>query len=125
MEKKIKIRTFRNLDAWKEGHALVLDIYKTTDLFPKKELFGLTSQLRRAAVSITSNIAEGFNRESLKEKIQFYSIARGSLAEAQNQILIAKDIGFMPEDVFLKIADRTVVVSKLTNGLIKSLKKLM
>jgi four helix bundle protein len=94
-------------------------------LFPKKELFGLTSQLRRAAVSITSNIAEGFNRESLKEKIQFYSIARGSLAEAQNQILIAKDIGFMPEDVFLKIADRTVVVSKLTNGLIKSLKKLM
>jgi four helix bundle protein len=85
----------------------------------------LTSQIRRAAVSITSNISEGFNREGLKEKIQFYSISRGSLAEVQNQLLIARDIGFLSEELFLKAADESVIVSKLINGLIKSLKKLV
>jgi four helix bundle protein len=120
-----KIRSFTALNAWKEGHGLVLSIYKITEFFPDKEKFGLTSQIRRAAVSITSNISEGFNREGLKEKIQFYSIARGSLAEIQNQLLIARDIGFLKEESFIGIAEKTVVVSKLINGLIKSLKKLV
>jgi four helix bundle protein len=120
-----KIRSFRDLNAWRSGHGLILLIYKITEDFPEKERFGLTSQIRRAAVSITSNISEGFNRESLKEKIQFYSISRGSLAEVQNQLLIARDIGFLSEGLFLKAADESVVVSKLINGLIKSLKKLV
>ena len=120
-----KIRSFTDLNAWKEGHSLVLSIYKITENFPIKERFGLTSQIRRAAVSITSNISEGFNRESIKEKIQFYSIARGSLAEAQNQLLIAKDIGFLNEDNFSETANKTVIVSKLINGLIKSLKNFL
>ncbi len=120
-----KIRSFRDLNAWTSGHSLILLIYKITEDFPEKERFGLASQIRRAAVSITSNISEGFNRESLKEKIQFYSISRGSLAEVQNQLLIARDIGFLNEEHFLKAADESVVVSKLINGLIKSLKKLV
>ena len=77
---------------WREAHKLVLLIYKTTKGFPKKELFGLTSQLRRAAVSITSNIAEGFSRQGYKEKLQFYYMALGSLTESQNQLLIAKQL---------------------------------
>ncbi|MDD5528306.1 MAG: four helix bundle protein [Patescibacteria group bacterium] len=120
-----RIRSFTDLNAWKEGHSLVLFIYEITENFPDKERFGLTSQIRRAAVSITSNISEGFNRESMKEKIQFYSIARGSLAEVQNQSLIAKDIGFLDEENFNKAACKTIITSKLLSGLIKSLKKLV
>src|SRR3989344_224377 len=91
MEQKKKIQSFTDLEVWRESHKLVLMVYKFTKNFPKNELFGLTSQLRRAVVSITSNIAEGFSRFSYKEKIQFYSIAFGSLTEVQNQLLISKD----------------------------------
>ena len=73
-----KIKSFTDLDTWKEGHKLVLLIYESTKSFPKEERFALTDQIRRAAVSITSNIAEGFSRQSLREKIQFYSISKGS-----------------------------------------------
>jgi len=73
-----KIKSFTDLDTWKEGHKLVLLIYESTKFFPKEERFALTDQIRRAAVSITSNIAEGFSRQSLREKIQFYSISKGS-----------------------------------------------
>jgi four helix bundle protein len=124
MENRIKAKSFTHLDVWKEGHKLALLIYRITDSFPDKERFGLTSQLRRAAVSVTSNIAEGFNRNSLKEKINFYSFSRGSLAEIQNQILISRDIGFAKEDEFMKIAEKTVLVLKLINGLIGSIRKL-
>ena len=114
-----KIKSFTDLDAWKEGHKLVLMIYLTTKNFPKEELFGLTSQIKRAAVSITSNIAEGFSRQSLKEKIQFYLIARGSLTEIQSQLLIARDIKYLDKEKFNEIAEQSVKVSKLINGLIK------
>lgn len=77
-----KIKSFTDLNVWKEGHKLVLQVYKLTKEFPKEELFGLTNQIRRAAVSITSNIAEGFSRHSYKEKLQFYSTALGSLTES-------------------------------------------
>jgi four helix bundle protein len=79
-----KIKSFSDLDAWREGHKLVLNIYQITKLFPKEELFCLTNQLRRAGISFTSNIAEGFSRQSFKEKRQFYSMALGSLTEIQN-----------------------------------------
>lgn len=119
-EVKNKIKSFTDLKAWQEGHRLVLMIYETTRNFPKEEQFGLVSQVRRAAVSITSNIAEGFSRQSFKEKIQFYSIALGSLTELQNQLLVAKDVNYINEVSFDKIAKQTVVVSKIMNGLIKS-----
>ena len=117
-----KIKSFTDLDAWKEGHKIVLEIYKITKQFPKEELFGLTNQIRRAAVSITSNIAEGFSRNSYKEKLQFYSISLGSLTEIQNQLLVAKDIGYITKEEFDVIAGQTVTVNKITNGLIKKTK---
>ncbi|MBI2459903.1 MAG: four helix bundle protein [Parcubacteria group bacterium] len=120
MENKNKIRSFTDLDAWKEGHKLVLMIYKVTKSFPKDELFGLTSQIKRCSVSITSNLAEGFSRQTYKEKAQFYSIALGSVTELQNQLLIAKDVGYIKQEEFLLIAEKSVKVHKIINGLIKS-----
>src|SRR3989338_3992234 len=115
----IKIQTFKDLDAWKEGHKLVLDVYKISKKFPKAEVYGLTNQMRRCAVSITSNIAEGFSMQSYREKIQFYSISQGSVTELQNQILIAKDIGYMEEHEFSRLDEQLLKVHKIMNGLIK------
>lgn len=77
-----KIQSFTDLNAWKEGHKLALIIYEITNKFPKEEIFGLSNQLRRAVVSITSNIAEGFSRQSYKEKAHFYFTSLGSTTEA-------------------------------------------
>ena len=115
-----KIQSFTDLNAWKEGHKLVLSVYQVTATLPKDEKFGLTDQIRRAAVSITSNIAEGFSRYGSKEKQQFYRVALGSLTELQNQLLIIRDVGYMPKEKFNELAYQSVVASKLINGLIKS-----
>ncbi|MFA5128855.1 MAG: four helix bundle protein [Patescibacteria group bacterium] len=120
-----KIKSFTDLDAWKEGHKLVLDIYKLTKIFPREELFCLTNQLRRAGISFTSNIAEGFSRQSFKEKLQFYSMALGSLTEIQNQLLVARDIGYIAGADFNRIAEQTIKVNKITNGLIKKSKTII
>ena len=120
-----KIKSFTDLNAWKEGHKIVLEVYRITRNFPREEQFGLTIQLRRAAVSFTSNIAEGFSRNSYKEKLQFYFIALGSLTEIQNQLLIAKDLEYISKEAFKKIAEQTITVSKITNGLIKSSKSII
>lgn len=116
-------KSFTHLLAWQAGHKLVVDIYKTTDKFPHKEIFSLTDQIRRATTSITSNIAEGYSRRSTKEKIQYYYQALGSLTEAQNQLLIARDVGYITKTDFNTLANQTILTSKLLNGLIKSIKK--
>jgi len=118
-----KISSFTDLDAWKYGHKLVLEIYKITNDFPSEEKFGLVNQLRRAAVSITSNLAEGFSRQSYKEKIQFYSISQGSTTEVQNQLLISKDLNYIDSEIFPRLAEQSVTIHKLINGLIKSSRK--
>lgn len=115
-----KIRTFRDLYAWQEAHKFVLTVYTLSKKFPKEELFALTSQLRRAAVSITSNLAEGFSRTSYKEKSNFYSIALGSLTESQNQLIIALDISYLTKADFDTGWNQSIIVSKLVNGLLKS-----
>ncbi len=97
-------------------------IYNETKLFPVYERFDLSSQLRRAVVSVTSNIAEGFSRNSNKEKVQFYYISLGSLTEVQNQLLIARDLGYINKQRFQEIASQTVIISKLINGLVKSVR---
>lgn len=117
-----KIKSFTDLDTWKEGHTFVLMIYQVTKDFPREELFGLTAQLRRAAVSITSNIAEVFSRNSYKEKVQFYSMALGSITETQNQLFIAKDVGYIEENRFNEVAIQATKVHKLLNGLIRNSK---
>lgn len=93
-------KAFQRLTVWQKAHALVVHIYQLTFLFPSQEQFGLVSQMRRAAVSISSNIAEGYERRSPKEKVYFFRIAKGSLMELLNQMLIARDVGFVQVDRF-------------------------
>ncbi len=118
-----KIQSFTDLNTWKEGHKLTLAIYKVTKLFPKEEIYSLVDQMRRAAISITSNIAEGFSRQSFKEKVQFYYMSLGSLTELQNQLLVSRDLGYMSNNEFNDIANTTVIVHKLIVGLIRSSKE--
>lgn len=117
-----KIKNFKDLRTWQEGHVLVLLIYEATKKFPRDELFGLVSQMRRSAVSITSNIAEGFSRHSSKEKIQFYSMSHGSLTELENQLQIAMDVGYINSDYFNKISQQLESVHILLNAFIKKTK---
>ena len=91
----MSIKSFTDLIVWQKGHVLVLEIYKITSFFPKEELYGLTSQIKRAIISVTSNIAEGFVRHSKKEKVQFYYVSLGSITEVQNHLIIARDLHFI------------------------------
>lgn len=118
-----KARSFTDLIVWQKAHDAVLNTYKLTNKFPQQENYALTSQMRRAAVSITSNIAEGFSRQSLKEKIQFYYMALGSNTELQNQFIIAKDLNYVSEEEFSLMSNKLITINKLINGLIKSLKQ--
>ena len=111
------IPAHRNLDAWKNSMELAKSIYEVTARFPDAERYGLVSQMRRAAVSIPSNIAEGAARGSDGEFIRFLNIARGSLAELQTQALLARDLGFMPDS---STAESLIDgISRQLNGLIK------
>jgi four helix bundle protein len=108
------------LEAWKLARKLVTDVYKLTRGFPKEEMFGLTSQMRRSAVSVPSNIAEGAARSSAKEFAQFLNIARGSLSELETQLLIAVDLGYIKEnDPVFTVVDH---VSRLVTGIHKSVR---
>ena len=90
----MKSRTFEDVAVWRKAHVWVLAIYKFTEAFPKHELFGLTSQLRRAAVSVPANFAEGFKKRGLADKIRFYNIAQGSLEECRYYLILARDLGY-------------------------------
>ncbi len=117
-----KINSFTDLKAWQEGHKLVIMIYKITKKFPKEEIFALISQMQRAAVSITSNIAEGFGRQTYKEKVQFYYQSQGSLTELKNQILVAKDIGYISKEDFDRLVYQINIAHQLLQGLITKTK---
>lgn len=121
-ETETRIREFTDLKVWQEAHKLVLLVYNETKNFPKDELFGLVSQIRRASVSITSNIAEGFGRQGYKEKVQFYYMSQGSLTELKNQLFIAIDLNYITEKNFDKIMIQLQTTHKLLQGLIKKTK---
>lgn len=118
-----KIKTFRDLDTWQQAYTLGLEIYRVTKHFPKEESFGLTSQMRRAVVSVSSNIAEGFARQGIADKSHFYAMAHGSLTEIQSQLYIARGIEYLNEADFSDIYRQTVITHKLLTGLIKSTKQ--
>lgn len=117
---KPKIRSFTDLIVWQEAHRLAVLIYRITKSFPKEETYSLVDQMKRCSVSISSNIAEGFSRKGKKEKLQFYFTAKGSVTELQNQLLLAKDVGYLDKNIFSKTAEKTITVHKLLNGLIRS-----
>ncbi len=114
------VRPHQRLDAWREAIRLVKVTYLVTQSFPKDELYGLTAQMRRAAVSIPSNLAEGAARASKKELTQFISISKGSLSELETQMIIASELGYLSQDH--EIFTHLEHVGKLLSGLYRSIK---
>ena len=112
---------FRQLKVWQKAYELSLDVYRLTKTFPKSEIYCLVSQLQRAVVSIAANIAEGYERNHRKEYIQFLSIAKGSLGEVETYLQLSKDLGYLPEDEYLKVDEKRKETSRLLKGLIRSL----
>jgi four helix bundle protein len=113
--------SYRDLIAWQKAMALVTEVYRVSDDFPRREMYGLTRQLRDAAVSVPSNIAEGKGRQTKKDDAQFLYRARASLYETQTQLEIAKNLHFLGEEVLAKTFERCVEVGRVLNGLITSL----
>jgi four helix bundle protein len=107
----------RNLAVWRKAMAMVRDIYRLTADFPKHEVYGLASQLRRAAVSIPSNLAEGYGRNSRTELHQFVGMARGSLAEMETQIEIGRDLGYLRPEHAADLLERSAEIGRMLTGL--------
>ena len=116
------MKDFRNLQVWEKAHALTLDIYKNTASFPKEEMYGLTSQIRRASVSIPSNIAEGCGRDGDAELKRFLLISMGSASEVEYQLLLAHDLTFLNNDVYNQLNSRVVEIKRMLASFIKTLK---
>ncbi len=116
--------SYTELDVWKQSRELVNLIYTTTKSFPKEELYGLTSQIRRSAVSIPSNIAEGLGRNHSKDSLQFFFIARGSQYELETQVYLAFDQQFINHETLEIILDKITTGKKLLNGFINYYQKL-
>ena len=114
--------TYQELLVWKKAIGLVMEVYRATQKFPKEERYGLTSQIRRSAVSIPSNIAEGQGRLSKGEFKQFLGNARGSLMELETQIVISESLGFLDDLGATPLLDRCSEVGKLLNGLLSSIR---
>ena len=112
-------KSYYDLDAWKMARKLAVEAYKLTKSFPKLEQYGLTSQLQRSAVSVPSNIAEGYGRGTNKDKRRFMIIARASLYELETQAIIAKDLEYMNGEALNSFIEITVRTKKMLNGLIK------
>lgn len=112
-------RTFQDLEMWKLSHTWVLKIYKVTEAFPKHELFGLTSQLRRAAVSVPANIAEGFRKRNAADKARFYNISQGSLEECRYYLILARDLGYAETSDLANELDR---IGSLIDSYIRALR---
>lgn len=123
-EPRKAIQGFKDIIAWQKSHQLAVTIYKITASFPKTEQFGLTNQIRRASVYIASNIAEGFGRRTSGDRSHFYDMARGSLHETQAQLLIARDVGFLSEDLYTVVEEMGIECHKLLTGLINKTRSL-
>jgi four helix bundle protein len=112
-------RTFEDVEVWKKAHAWVLGVYRLTKEFPRHELFGITSQLRRVAVSVPANFVEGFKRRGMNEKIRFYNISQASLEESRYFLLLARDLGYGDPGGLL---EKTKEISRMLEGYVQSLR---
>lgn len=115
------LRNYKDLKVWQRSYELCIEIYKTTKGFPKEETYGLTSQIRRAAVSVPSNIAEGYGRKTTPDYIRSLYIAYGSNCELETQILLSGDLGYIEAVEFKKLQDGIGEVERMLKALIKSL----
>jgi len=113
-----KIKNFTDLIVWQYAHQLTLAIYEVTKSFPKGEMYSLVDQMRRCSISVTSNIAEGFSRSTRNDKLHFYFMSKGSMTELQNQLILAKDLGYIAQELFDSLYERTIVILKLLNKFI-------
>jgi four helix bundle protein len=113
-------KTFHDLLAWQEAHKFVLTVYRVTETFPKSELFGLTSQMRRAAVSIPANIAEGYKRRSKAAKVRILNIAQGSVEESRYYLILMRDLSYADPGSLPELLE---TVSKLLGGYIKGIER--
>lgn len=121
LELTIMRKDFKELLVWQHAHLLTLEVYRITQRFPQEERFGLSNQLRRAVVSVESNIAEGSARNTSRDFLQFLFVARGSLAEVEVQLLIAKDLGYITDDEFVQANTPRLSAMKLLQLLIKKI----
>lgn len=117
------LRSYRELTAWQKAYALSIAVYRATRGFPAAERYGLSAQLRRAAVSIPSNIAEGYGRKTRGEYLQFLAIARGSVYELQTQLLLSTDLGFLAEPDAAALPALATDVERILQALISSLER--
>ena len=112
----MKSQSFEQLIVWQKAHSYVLAIYKITKQYPKEELFCLVNQMRRAAASITANIAEGYAKISSKDKLRFYNISQGSLEETRNFIILSKDLGYITLQDKEQLGIQAAEISRLLNA---------
>jgi four helix bundle protein len=117
------LKNFKELKVWQKAYQLCLEIYRVTRNFPKEEIYGLTSQIRRAAVSVPSNVAEGYGRKTTGEYIQALYVAYGSNCELETQVLLSGDLGFVRREDLLRLQQEIGDVERMLKGLIKSLHK--
>ncbi len=117
------MKTHHDLEVWKQSISLVTEIYECTKKYPQIEQYGLTNQIRRSAVSVPSNIAEGAGRSSTKEFAHFLSIALGSLTELETQLIISKNLVFLEKDTFEHLMEQIIAIRKMIVGLKKSIFK--
>ena len=120
---KVKLRDYTELVAWQKAMDFVEAVYQASKTFPKDELFGLTSQVRRAAVSIPSNIAEGQSRRSSREFLQFLSIARGSLSEVETQLVISKRLNYLSREQLTNLQHKSTELGRVIHGLTNAIQK--
>ena len=118
------LKNYKELKVWQKAYELSLEVYKSTKQFPKDEVYGLISQIRRAAVSVPSNIAEGYGRKTTREYIHSLYVAYGSLCELETQILISRDLNYVEPEIFGKLQEDIGDVERMLKGLIKSLSKI-
>jgi four helix bundle protein len=116
-------KTFKDLIVWQKAHSFVLKVYKITKSFPKEETYGLTSQFRRASVSVAANIAEGFRKKSNADKLRFYNISQGSLDESMYYIILSKDLGYIDDEQKIIIEEIAEEVSRLLNSFCRAIAK--